>query len=188
MRDCPRCGLGVSAGAVMCERCGTDLRAVAATRVPHVADRGSPTGTLGGYVIEREIARGGMGVVYRARDAALGRPVALKVIAPALAADRVFRERFAASRGWRAQVKHPAVVPVYRAGQDQGRLFIAMRFVEGTDLATVLRDHGPLAPARATALIGQIGGALDVAHARGLVHRDVKPSNVLLPPTPSARS
>src|SRR5919201_1094324 len=98
--------------------------------------------TLGGYLIEREVARGGMGVVYRARDDALGRTVALKVIAPALAADRVFRERFRRESRLAAQVEHPAVVPVYRAGQDKGRLYIAMRFVEGTDLATVLREQG----------------------------------------------
>jgi serine/threonine-protein kinase len=121
-----------------------------------------------------------MGVVYLARDEAVGRSVALKVIAPALAADRGFRERFRRESRLAAQVEHPAVVPVYRAGQDQGRLFIAMRFIEGTDLATVLREDGALSPAGAAALVAQIAGALDAAHARGLVHRDVKPANVLL--------
>jgi predicted ATPase/predicted Ser/Thr protein kinase len=141
-----------------------------------------PGEQLGGYVIERELARGGMGVVYRASDPALRRAVALKVIAPALAADRVFRERFRRESRLTAQVEHPAVVTVYRAGQDRGRLFIAMRFIEGTDLATVLRERGALSPADVVALIGQIASALDAAHARGLVHRDVKPANVLLSP------
>jgi non-specific serine/threonine protein kinase len=163
--------------APRCERCGADLR----DQYAHVLE-GLTGPTLGGYVIEEELGRGGMGIVYRARDEALGRRVALKVIAPDFARDRSFRERFRRESRLAAHVEHPAVVPIYGAGEDHGRLFIAMRFIDGTDLATVLRQRGALPAVDAVALIGQVAGALDAAHARGLVHRDVKPANVLLSP------
>ena len=183
MRSCPRCGLGATEAARTCTGCGADLRSDALTGGPGPTARESallPGATLGGYRVETEVARGGMGIVYRAFDEALGRPVALKVISPAFAADRVFRERFRRESRLAALVEHPSVVPVYRAGQDGGQLFIAMRYVDGTDLASVLRDEGALAPARAVAWLEQVAGALDAAHAHGLVHRDVKPGNVLL--------
>src|SRR5688500_10850468 len=120
MRGCPRCGAAIRDDALACERCGADL---GPDDIWH-ADIGPLAGeTVGGYVIEREIASGGMGVVYLARDEALGRHVAVKVIAPALAADRSFRERFRRESRLAAQVEHPAVVPVYSAGQDGGLLF-----------------------------------------------------------------
>lgn len=175
--------MAVEDEAPACERCGADVREDDTDLIPSVPARGGEGlvgSAIGGYLIEQEIARGGMGVVYRARDEALERRVALKVIAPAVAADRSFRQRFRHESRLAAQVEHPAVVPVYRAGQDRGHLFIAMRFVEGTDLATVLRERGPLPPLEAVALMRQVAGALDAAHARGLVHRDVKPANVLL--------
>ena len=136
--------------------------------------------TLGGYVLETELGRGGMGVVYRARDEALGRAVALKVVASSLAASRVFRERFRREAQLMATIEHPNVVPVYRAGQDGGRLYIAMRLIDGTDLRSVLDERGRLEPAMAVRLVSQVAFALDAAHDRGLVHRDVKPANVLL--------
>jgi serine/threonine-protein kinase len=140
----------------------------------------SPGATLAGYRIETLIGRGGMGVVYLAEDLRLSRKVALKLIAPGLAADPRFRERFLREAELSASLDHPHVLPVYGAGETDGRLWIAMRYVEGEDLATLLAREGLLAPLRAVELARQIGDALDAAHARGLVHRDVKPANVLV--------
>ena len=134
---------------------------------------------LAGYRIEALIGRGGMGVVYRARDLALDRDVALKLLAPHLADDVSFRERFLRESRLAASLEHPNVVPIHDAGEIDGQLYIVMRLVEGSDLKAVLRK-GPIEPGRAVRLLEQIAGALDAAHARGLVHRDVKPSNVLL--------
>jgi hypothetical protein len=133
-----------------------------------------------GYRIEELIGRGGMGVVYRAYDLRLKRPVALKLVAPALARDERFRERFARESELVMSLEHPNVVPIYDAGDVDGRVYLAMRLVDGSDLGSLLRAEGALAPARAIAICAQIAAALDAAHARGLVHRDVKPSNVLL--------
>jgi CHASE2 domain-containing sensor protein/predicted Ser/Thr protein kinase len=139
-----------------------------------------PTAIIAGYRIEQAIGRGGMGVVYRARQLALERPVAIKLIATERAQDPVFRARFERESRLAASIEHPNVIPVYEAGEDDGLLFIAMRLVEGTDLAELLERAGELEPARTVRLIGQLAGALDAAHAHGLVHRDVKPANVLL--------
>ncbi len=133
-----------------------------------------------GYRIEELIGRGGMGVVYRAYDLRLKRSVAVKFVAPWLALDERFRERFARETELVMSLEHPNVVPIYDAGDVEGRLYLAMRLVEGPDLGSLLRAEGALEPARTVAICAQIASALDAAHARGLVHRDVKPSNVLL--------
>jgi Protein kinase domain len=133
-----------------------------------------------GYRIEALIGRGGMGVVYRAYDLRLKRVVALKLVAPELALDERFRARFVRESELAMSLEHPNVVPIYDAGDVDGRLYLAMRHVEGTDLMALLRAERKLDAARALALAGQVGNALDATHARGLVHRDVKPSNVLL--------
>jgi YVTN family beta-propeller protein len=133
-----------------------------------------------GYRIEELIGRGGMGVVYRAYDLRLKRPVALKLVAPSLALDERFRERFARETELVMSLEHPNVVPIYDAGDVDGRVYLAMRLVDGSDLGSVLRTEEALEPARALAICSQVGLALDAAHASGLVHRDVKPSNVLL--------
>ncbi len=135
---------------------------------------------IAGCRIETVAGRGGMGIVYRATQLSLGRPVALKLIAPEHAADAGFRERFQRESRMAAAIDHPNVIPVYEAGEEDGRLFLVMRWVAGTDLHRLLRDEGRLDPLRATAIVNQVAGALDAAHAAGLVHRDVKPANVLL--------
>jgi YVTN family beta-propeller protein len=135
---------------------------------------------LAGYRIERVLGRGGMSVVYLAHDPRLKRNVALKLLAPELAEDAGFRARFLRESRLAASLDHPNVVPVYEAGEVDGLLYIAMRYVPGTDLKALLRAEGALAPERALALVGQVASALDAAHERRLVHRDVKPSNVLL--------
>jgi YVTN family beta-propeller protein len=121
-----------------------------------------------------------MGVVYRSYDPRLKRHVALKLVAPEFASDERFRERFLAESELAASLEHPNVIPIYDAGQVDGQLYLAMRYVAGSDLKTLLAREGSLEPKRALAILAQVAGALDAAHARGLVHRDVKPSNVLL--------
>jgi hypothetical protein len=136
--------------------------------------------TLGVYEIQSLIGRGGMGEVYLAHDTRLGRPVALKVLPERFVEDERFRERLLRESRLAASLDHPNVVPIYDAGEADGRLFIAMRYVEGADLKALLRSRASLDPARTVAIAGQVAQALDAAHLRGLVHRDVKPSNVLL--------
>jgi serine/threonine-protein kinase len=134
-----------------------------------------------GYRIEEVLGRGGMGIVYLAEDLRLKRRVALKLLSPELADDERFRERLLAESELAASLDHPNIVPIYEAGEIDGRIFISMRYVEGKDLKALLRE-GPLAPEHVLALVSQVASALDAAHARGLVHRDVKPSNVLIAP------
>ncbi len=122
-----------------------------------------------------------MGVVYRATQERLGRRVAIKVIAPELARDRTFRRRFVRESELAASIEHPNAVPIYEAGEaDDGTVYIAMRLIEGTDLGALLSKEGWLESDRAVRVVEQVAGALDEAHRRGLVHRDVKPSNILI--------
>src|SRR5262245_54398178 len=135
---------------------------------------------VAGYRIEALLGCGGMGVVYLAEQLRLKRQVALKLLAPELAANQRFRERFLRESELAASLDHPNIVPIYDAGEAEGRLYIAMRYVEGTDLSMLLAHEGRLEPERAVTIIAALAGALDAAHARALVHRDVKPANVLL--------
>jgi YVTN family beta-propeller protein len=141
---------------------------------------------LGGYLIEAQAGRGGMGVVYRAEDVRLRRKVALKLLSPELAQDEGFRERFLRESRLAASLDHQNIVPIFDAGETEGVLYIAMRYVEGTDLRALLRQHGSLDPRRALAIAAQVASALDAAHTRGLVHRDVKPANILIAEEPGS--
>ncbi|HMD24185.1 MAG TPA: serine/threonine-protein kinase, partial [Streptosporangiaceae bacterium] len=135
---------------------------------------------FGPYILTAVLGRGGMGVVYRAFDTAKGRTVALKVLIPELAADRAFQERFRRESKRAARLSEPHIIPIHDYGQIDGRLFIDMRLVDGIDLATLLDRDGPMPPAAAAWISAQVASALDAAHADGLIHRDVKPSNVLI--------
>jgi protein kinase-like protein len=144
--------------------------------VPELADGH----VFAGHRILGVAGRGGMGVVYRAIQLDLDRPVALKLIAPQLAEDPGFRERFVRESRAAASIDHPNVIPIYYTGEHEGALYIAMRYVEGSDLRTLVRAEGRLELGRAAQIVNQVASALDAAHARGIVHRDVKPANVLL--------
>jgi serine/threonine-protein kinase len=135
---------------------------------------------LAGYRLETQVGAGGMAVVFRARDERLDRPAALKILAPALASDEQFRLRFIAESRAAAAVDDPFIIPVYEAGEAGGVLFIAMRFVQGGDLRQVLDREGALPKERAAGFISPVASALDAAHRAGLVHRDVKPGNILI--------
>jgi serine/threonine-protein kinase len=138
---------------------------------------------IAGYRLEEQIGRGGMAVVYRALDIRLDRHVALKILAPGLALDEAFRQRFIRESRAAAAVDHPHIIPVFDAGEANGVLFIAMRYVHGGDVRTLLDTDGQLAAVRAADIITQVASALDAAHSHGLVHRDVKPGNMLLDST-----
>ena len=141
-----------------------------------------------GYRVEGLLGRGGMGVVYRAEHPRLGASIALKVMDPELARSEVLRERFLREARAAARIKHPNIIPIYDAGEWHGDLYIAMRYIEGDDLSSVLRKDGPLTT-RQTYEVGiQIASALDAAHRSGLIHRDVKPGNILLEPGPDPDS
>jgi serine/threonine protein kinase/6-phosphogluconolactonase (cycloisomerase 2 family) len=145
-----------------------------------------PGSRIAGYLLEEQIGQGGMAVVFRAHDERLDRTVALKILAPALAADEAFRLRFIRESRAAAAVDDPHIIPVFEAGESAGVLFIAMRFVRGGDVRSLTRELGPLPAGRAVEIISQVAAALDAAHGRGLVHRDVKPANMLLDARPRA--
>src|SRR3954451_4892899 len=148
----------------------------------------SPVGELepgtifAGHRIEMVAGRGGMGVVYKATQLALDRTVALKVIAGGLLEDQTMRARFVRESKVAASIDHPNVIPVFYAGEEDGVAYIAMHYVAGDDIRSLVRREGKLAPERAARLVAQIGAALDAAHAAGLVHRDIKTANVMLGP------
>jgi serine/threonine protein kinase len=184
------------AGASFCGRCGAKAAPakpprrdedVEVTVRLHSRSQPAPQGAdrragelIGDFELEREIARGGMGVVYLARQRRLDRHVAIKLISPELARDPAFRTRFREEALLTAGFSHPNIVPVYDADEHNGELYIAMGYVDGPDLRTLIAREGALDPARAARIVSQVGSALDAAHARGLVHRDVKPANILL--------
>ncbi|MGW2564164.1 serine/threonine-protein kinase [Streptomyces sp. NPDC001514] len=145
---------------------------------------GRPSGLIGaqiaGYRVEREIGRGGMAVVYCAKDLRLDRTVALKLLAPELARNDTFRRRFTHESRVAAAIDHPHIVPIFEAGETDGVLYIAMRYVSGLDLRALLDRDGPLPVQAAVRITAQVASALDAAHEHDLVHRDVKPGNILV--------
>lgn len=168
---CVSCGASLGHDGRYCGACGAPVQ---------VDDRSSWPGRVGRFELGRIVGHGGMGVVHCAHDPDLGRDVALKLIAPSLADDAAFRARFEAEARAAAAVDHPNVLPLFEAGEADGALYLAMRLVDGTDLKAILARETRLSEARTAAIVAQIAAALDAAHGRGLVHRDVKPANALV--------
>jgi serine/threonine protein kinase len=140
----------------------------------------SPGSTFAGYEVESVVGAGGIGILYRARQLRLDRPVALKLVEPDVASDPLIRERLRREARAVAAIDHPNVIPLYAAGEDGGTVYIVTRWVEGTGLGRLVLDEGPLEPERAARIAAQVAAALGAANEKGLVHRDVKPSNVIL--------
>src|SRR5262245_34896997 len=168
----------MAAGAASCPP-STLVRSRRLHYKPNVTDL-PPGSMFGAYRIEELAGRGGMGVVYRATDLGLERPVALKLISAELSGNSGFRRRFQTESKVAASLDHPNVIPIYHAGEHDGVLYLAMRFVRGADLRVRLEQSALLEPGDAAHFVEQVGSALDAAHDAGLVHRDVKPANVLL--------
>ena len=145
-----------------------------------MADPLQPGSVFAGHRIEGLAGRGGMGVVYKATHLALDHVVALKVISPELASDERFRRRFGEESRIAVSIRHPNVVAIHHAGEEDGLLFVTMDLIDGTDLRGLLGAKGPMSPDHAAAVIAEVAAALDAAHARGLVHRDIKPGNILI--------
>ncbi len=145
-----------------------------------------PGSHIASYQLEERLGQGGMAVVFRAYDSRLDRRVALKLMAPGFSDDDAFRQRFMQESRAAAAVDHPHIIPVFEAGEANGVLFLAMRMVRGGDVRSLIDRNGPLPPARAAEIVAQVASALDAAHARGLVHRDVKPANMLLEARPGS--
>jgi serine/threonine protein kinase len=140
----------------------------------------SPGSTFAGYQVENVVGLGGIGILYRARQLRLDRLVALKLVEPDVARDPVVRERLRREARAVASLDHPNVVPLYEAGEEDGNVYIVTRWIEGTELGTLIQRDGPLPSGQAARVAAQIASALEIAHERGLIHRDVKPSNVIL--------
>lgn len=153
---------------------GADEGSLLPTRLPEIGEE------LAGYKVEAVAGRGGMGVVFRAEHLHLSRIVALKVLTADLAGNRSFRQRFIREAQTAARLDHPNIVPVFDAGEVEGLLYIAMKYIDGVDLGHVLDAEERLSPQRTVDLLADIADALDVSHGAGLVHRDVKPGNVLV--------
>jgi serine/threonine-protein kinase len=140
----------------------------------------TPGHRFGRYLVEGELGRGGQATVYRALDTATKAQVALKVLSEELSRDASFRARFEREATAVGRLDHPAVVTIYEAGEIDGQSYLAMRLIEGTNLDAAIRSEGGLEPARVVVMLREVGGALDHAHALGMIHRDVKPANVLI--------
>ena len=182
-RRCARCSPGGRTSTRRWGRALATLGAGGAAQLPGLThgDAHLAVGSeFAGHRIDAVVARGGQGVVFRATDHTLHRAVALKVIAPEVAGNPTFRARFQRECQLAASIDHPHVVEVFHAGEEEGLLYVTMRYVDGTDLRRLLETVGRLDPARAVSIVADVAGALDEAHRLGLVHRDVKPGNVLI--------